>query len=109
MSSTEDGARPAGARRVQPPRWVTVDLPRLFPLPDRHRRTNTPAGLQTGHEITGELVGWARNADGAWLALVRYQLHTADEKWQTTFTHYMPAHLVQPVSLVRRRRESWRG
>ncbi len=90
MRSTEG---PPDAREVDPPQHVWVDLPRLFPMARTHLYRHTPAGLDTRYEAAGLLIGWVRAEDGAWLGLVRYQLLTADRRWQTTVTHYVPQHL----------------
>jgi hypothetical protein len=80
---------------VEPPQWVWVDLRATL---RRDSFTFTPddsAGLQYRYEVKGLLRGWMAAVDGAPLAVVSYQLLTADLQWRTVITAFVPRHRVR--------------
>ncbi|OQO94770.1 hypothetical protein B1813_01370 [Saccharomonospora piscinae] len=86
---------PEGFRPVDPPRWVWVDL-RAALRKDAFTFTDEdPGGLQYRYEAKGLLRAWMPAVDGSALALVTYQLLTADLAWRTTVTAFVPAHTVR--------------
>jgi hypothetical protein len=107
MRSNSSG--PAGWRRIDPPRHVWVDVPKLFPVPPHHLYESTPGGIQTSYEAAGTLVAEVSWANGGRLGLVKYQLLSADRQWQTVVEHYVPAHMYRPMSRLRQDRDYGRG
>ncbi|WP_157357438.1 hypothetical protein [Amycolatopsis nigrescens] len=105
MSSNESG--PVGLRWFDPPRPVWVDLRTLFPVSPHHLHELVPGGIETRYEASGLLVGEVAWAIGGRLGLVKYQLLSTDQRWQTIVEHYMPTHLYRPKRRGRRDRDGY--
>jgi hypothetical protein len=104
MSNMSSISGPPGRRKIDPPRHVWVNLPRLFPVNPHHLYSHTPHGLQLGFEGAGLLLEEVLSADGSRLGLVRFQLLSANREWQTVVTQYVPQHCYRPRSLRRGQR-----
>lgn len=86
---------PASFTPVDPPQWVWVDLRTALRRDAFTFTDDTADGLQYRYEVKGLLRGWMPAVDGAPLAMVSYQLLTADLQWRTVVTAFVPRHHVR--------------
>lgn len=95
-----DEFQPSMRRRVDPPTPVWVDLAAAIPTQQASfGRNQLPlrvkaGGLKLSDSVPGELHAWARADNGAWIALVAFEMLTGNQRGRVPTIQWCPASAV---------------